>query len=355
MIFWILILILFVFFIHFDYSNSQKKHVLFLLVTCVLTFLSGFRDFSIGNDTIAYVDIFDNLKGINYSLSLIETRYELGYLYLNELFINLDLSVNYLFLFISIFISYSFSIFIKKYTHYAFFALFLFVGLRYYFASFNVLRQYIALSIFLIAITKFRITRKNLIIASFLGAFFHYSSFILLLLPIIYKVNISRRIILLFSISTGILLLLFNTVFLFVVSRLNLYSQYLSSKSVIGDSYIASLMYSLISLCVLLLVWKTRYLERNKDVHTNLFVWMLIFSFFFNILAIQVSLLDRFAVYFNIVTIILIPNCIPFINSKNRLFFKIIIKLIVIIYFIILLVYRPEWNNVFPYKLNFLN
>ena len=355
MFFWTLILILFAFFIYFDNSSSQKKHILFFLIVCFLTLLSGFRDFSIGNDTIAYVGIFNKLKEINSSVLSITTRYELGYLYLNKLVINLGLSVNYLFLCISIFVSYSLSIFIKKYTHYVFFALFLFVGLRYFFSSFNVLRQYIALSIFLIAITKFGITRKNLIIASFFGAFFHYSSFILLLLPIIYKVNISRRIILLFSVSTGILFLLFNTVFLFVVSQLNLYSQYLSSKSVTGDSYTASLMYSLISLCVLLLVWKTRYLERNKDVHTNLFVWMLIFSFFFNILAIQVSLLDRFAVYFNIVILILLPNSIALIGRRtSRSILKILAILIVMIYFIIVMDYRPDWNNDYPYKINFL-
>ena len=188
-----------------------------------------------------------------------------------------------------------------------------------------------------------------------LGAFFHYSSFILLLLPIIYKVNISRRIILLVSIILGLLILLFNTVFVLITSQLNSYVHYLSSDLILEDSYIAALIYTLISFGVLLLVWKSRYLERNKMVHANLFVWMLIFSFTFNLLATQISLLDRFAAYFNIVIVILIPNCITLINRKNKRFFKSIIILTVIAFFIILLVNRPEWNNVYPYKFNKLN
>ena len=353
MVLWIVLIFLLALLVNFDNVNNQLKYGLFFLLTAFLTVLSGLRDFSIGNDTMAYVSIFNSLKGIDYSVSLVDTRYELGYLYLNKLFIDLDWPVSYLFCVIAVFVSYSFLIFVKKYTRYVFFALFLFVGFRYYFASFNVLRQYIALSIFLIGITKFDITRRNLVLASFLGACFHYSSLILLLLPIVYKVKVSRRIMLMVSFSLGSLMLSFHTVFYFLVSRLDAYSQYLSSKSVTGNSYVASLIYSFIALSVLILVWKTRYLERNKGDHGNMFVWMLVFSVFFNVLAIQVSLVDRFAVYFNIVTIILIPNCIGVVKVSGWNLFKTLLILIVIIYFILLLVSRPEWNNVFPYKFNY--
>ena len=69
------------------------------------------------------------------------------------------------------------------------------------------------------------------------------------------------------------------------------------------------------------------------------------------LLSFKFNLLDRVSDYFRIYSIILIPNLIKYVTSKDRrMIYSLSIIVLFVIYFSFIHLARPEWNNIYPYE-----
>lgn len=155
-----------------------------VIISFLLSILPGFRAISVGTDTSMYYDILDSrLNSGDYFVTNIEP----GYIYLVKLFQNLSLE-NYFFLFVSFLANFLFVSAIYSLKKYRFLALLSYLTFsNIYMMGFNVLRQYLALSIYVYSLVFLFKGRYFLhLIFIVLAIFFHYSSFIFLLMSFLY-------------------------------------------------------------------------------------------------------------------------------------------------------------------------
>lgn len=155
-----------------------------VIISFLLSILPGFRAISVGTDTSMYYDILDSrLNSGDYFVTNIEP----GYIYLVKIFQNLSLE-NYFFLFVSFLANFLFVSAIYSLKKYRFLALLSYLTFsNIYMMGFNVLRQYLALSIYVYSLVFLFKGRYFLhLIFIILAIFFHYSSFIFLLMSFLY-------------------------------------------------------------------------------------------------------------------------------------------------------------------------
>ena len=90
---------------------------------------------------------------------------------------------------------------------------------------------------------------------------------------------------------------------------------------------------------------------KNKEISgMDFFRKIIIINIIFAVLSIRVGIFYRFIAYFSIFQIIWIPNMLKAMK-KNRNEFKIVFATGFFMYWLLLMIYRPEWYGVVPYKI----
>lgn len=320
--------------------NATAFVVLFLLVLWALT---AFRAPEIGNDTINYINFYNTIgeTGIHGELEL-EIGYKVYCLILNYLgfgpraFLIITATICWL----------GVGIYILKYSKNILFSLCL--AFCFCFSNFtNILRQDLAMVIILYVYVLFK-HKKYIpsLLLLLIAGLFHNSAFCFILIYF-YKffpkkpltVFILCAIIVLASV-TG----LFTKI---LVQILPIYSSYFYSEYG-GTGYLAVTV-SLIrnSVFYIILYSATKYL---KDRESKIIYGNGLLSLFFICFGFTVNLFSRINFYFLFPMIVDIPNSLYSGKFKSRNFWIIIIGLILLAYFVISLIIRPEWNNLYPYK-----
>ncbi len=174
-----------------DFVKSQYVKLLALFFT-LITFLSlyYYRDYNIGTDTLNYVPIFEDVFRTNNLLEYtVISGIEFGFtaaVYFLSLF-----SKDHFFIFVTltaiIYINLLAAFYRYKLSATLFFAS-LFCVFPAYFYSFNILRQMIALSFVILAVSfLLREKNKHFFLFCFLAFSFHYSSIFVVLFYFIYQ------------------------------------------------------------------------------------------------------------------------------------------------------------------------
>lgn len=320
--------------------NSTVFVVLFLLVLWALT---AFRSPEIGNDTINYIRYYNTIgeTGLHGELEL-EIGYKVYCLILNSLgfgpraFLIITATICWL----------GVGIYILKYSKNILFSLCL--AFCFCFSNFtNILRQDLAMVIILYVYVLFKLKKY---IPSFLllvlAGLFHNSAFCFVLIYF-YKffpkkpltVFIVSAIIVLAS-ATGLIAKILEAV-------LPDYSNYLNGEYR-GTGYLAvavSLIRNSVFYIILYCAAKSLKDRESKIIYGNGLLSLLFICFGFT-----VNLFSRINFYFLFPMIVDIPNSLYSGKFKNRNFWIIIIGMILLAYFVISLIIRPEWNNLYPYK-----
>ena len=142
-----------------EFLKRNWQIILYCAIFVALFFFMAFRATSVGTDAVVYRDFYEQIKsrqiGIKYG------QWEIGFSALCYLFGRL-LGLSYLWfqIFTSFVILTCFALFIWKNSSNKFLSLFIFIAFGLYFYSFNVLRQGLALAIFLANLTIFLKDRK---------------------------------------------------------------------------------------------------------------------------------------------------------------------------------------------------
>jgi hypothetical protein len=156
--------------------------------------------------------------------------------------------------------------------------------------------------------------------------------------------------------TIGVIILFINFEILFEtslsLSLFQIYAYYEDGKY-FGDTRIATILQTSMILSFFVLAL---YIRKNIGVKTykNLgyekMLMLLYVGMCIMVLSFKFNLFDRIATYFNVFSIIIIPNTVALIKRfQVRLFIQLAIISLLSIYYIIIITYRPEWNRIYPY------
>ena len=361
--FFIIFLCLFAIYFIGALSPHNWNRRTFIVAFFFLFILSAFRAPSIGNDTQNYIDIFQNISELMTS----ETRYEIGYLYLNDFIYNhVSDSYRIFFIITSAFIYFSFGRFILKYSKTPWLSLMIFMYYGFFSFSISGLRQTIAMAICTYALSALIDNKKILscLIICF-ASLFHSSAILFIAILIFPYLKLSDKTIAILFATTIFIASVFNIVLSDFLSIFGQYEHYTDNDSMYstGGVRIASIFNALI--CTLVFIYgyaKLKFLFRHSDndvedtqYSNKIFLFCLAISSAIYILSLQFNMLDRIALYYNMAALIILPNAIYMLKPINT---KTITAISVILFFIsyqlIIAINRPEWNNIYPYKFEFL-
>ena len=328
-----------------QYNNKSGNWLIYCLCLCLVTFLifiSGVRDFSVGNDTRNYIYFFEEF-GVKHFVSL-NHRTEIGYQLFN-FFIGLFTSDPHVYLLIYSLICYSllYRYICKKCLN---IPLALSIVFFVFFTVYaNEMRQGLAMVIILYAY-DFLKRRKN-IISLFLiliAGLIHSSAFICLLLYGFKFVSRNKMYILIILILS--LLISLSGVPEMIISHFfPQYIDYFTSKYHYGGS-IAIPFYLMGAIVLIFISYNSlckKWDRASKIEYCNLLLLLICYS-----LSFSLNLFARAGEYFLLIGLLNISNLISV--KKDRRKYTMLFLTILISYFFIIAILRPEWNGITPYK-----
>lgn len=326
-----------------------------VLIISFLALLAAFRDSSIGNDTLNYINFFDEINQQPWNLLILYgNRFEMGYVYLNKVLSYISQNSQIILIFSSFFAYYFYGKFIVKYSPFISISILVFFFSRYHDDSMNIVRQVVATGFTIwgyLALKK----NKNLyfIILMVCAFFMHKSSIVFALAYFVTRIEFKRSFLKYFVIICFITYVLGVSVVDYILNS-GLVQSYYEDSEYLMDGKIAPLIQLVISILVFIfyLFNKGDKLQISENISSDI-TWMLMFSILLKIVGIYFAMMGRVAWYFQIFEWIAIPYALYNIQPQRRVLVSFVIISFFIIYYFVIFYYRPEWNMVYPYKFCF--
>lgn len=347
----------------------RKKHKqLCLWLLAPLFFMTAFRSNVVGNDTLVYMNAFNNISGCSSMLNAFRySRMETGYVLLNYVCAKLGLSFLGMQIIISAFIYYSIYHMLYTYSPNAGLSCLILLTMRMSFGPMNTIRMWIAISIVLFSIPCI-INKKiiSFLLIIMLAASFHTSVIVFLVLYPLYfwRSNILKPILI---IATSIIISIMGVLFFEKLTLfLGIYQGYLSSAYFVYDTNIAIYFVFAMDVCLVILSYYTKrlnyagYILQTGEVNRyyshdisleKLWSLMLLIVLAIDIIGLSNTIMGRISGFFNVAFIVTVPGSLKSIKSeRNRLLLYFIISMFLVLQFIIVLIYRSSWDGVLPFK-----
>ena len=91
------------------------------------------------------------------------------------------------------------------------------------------------------------------------------------------------------------------------------------------------------------------YIQTRKESN-NIHNWIFAITLFYYVLALYMNLFDRVAaIFFMICVFITMENMINY-TTKNKYLYYFSLLVVLFVYQLVTLYFRPEWNCIYPYK-----
>lgn len=364
--------------------SKEQIHKTLNFVFCVLflTCVCAFRSVSVGNDTKAYFDFYNDTKTYSFNKALQgNANYETGYVLYNYVFAAMKIPY-YLFAFITylfIFIAVVWCCFVL--SRYPTISVCIYVCFTFFVLNLSTLRQSLAFGFCLYSLLIFYLTKKHYIlkflsvIPIILAISIHISSVAFLLVHCLYFVKIKTKFgFLAFFVSIATFVAFFPAISSFFIQEITnpskVYSFYppTSANTNISGTLILTMVVAIgyVAFTVFkpnidLSLERTKVNNDNKvvsffgplfnekEADNQLAISMIIFQIIFIILDNTVFLLSRVATYGSLGFCILLPNWIYSAskNKPNNLFLIAIVLFGVLYFFYAVL--RINYLNILPY------
>ena len=339
----------------FCLRNNNK---IFLFITFLeLFFISGFRNWNIGNDTLNYVHTFVATCS---SFDLYNSHMEKGYLLFNK-FVSLFTENSQAILIVTSFCILSVIFcFIYKYTKFVFLSTLLFVIFEFS-GTLNIVRQEMSLIIVLLGFI-FVIERKFLYFLSFciLAATFHKVAILTVVLYFIYPLNIKMKNIFIILISTILIFIFIAPIIEEITNVTGRYQSYIGSILMGEDLKTASILKTLINFFIFLFcfisyffIYKQKEVNKNFILRPQFLLLSSLIALSIQFISIRGTVLERVTIYFSFFNLISIPAFISCYSKSIKILLTIAVIGLFILYKSIVFIYRPEWNHVLPFEFCF--
>lgn len=329
--------------VYYHRKYQKKQRIIFFIGMCVLFVLTGFRSENIGNDTRNYIYYFNYFMEYGVDSS---TNIEIGYQFYCYI-IGKVTNDPHVFLIITALISYGvIGITIYKHSNNLGFSLCLFFCLFFSLYT-NTIRQGISIVILLVA--YFLIKEGHCVkavLAIFFASLFHTTSILMLALVLYRYIPIKPKVVFLFVIGmlvasiSGVL----TTILIVIVP--SHYQGYFESVYA-SSGWLAvtvSLLRNLFFYWIAYHSYKKAPRPADQLILANMTILLML-----NSLGFVVNLFTRAAECFSLVMVIELPNLLQRKGLPNRRFVIIGLSFVLLLYFIVILLLRPEWNHLYPY------
>jgi len=300
---------------HLLLFKSKSKILLVISFICLLI-ICGYRSIEVGTDTVNYY------LGFQYYSSGGEMMHEPLWYLLNKIVFYARGDFDSLKVLASALTLLPFYLGIHKVSKFPFFSIFVFLTFYYYFYSFNIVRQCLAMSWCFLGIVYFnekKINRKSLIFLT-IGVLFHYTAIMVPLLLMVYKAFHKLKFNFLFiQVVTIILGLILGGVFVsFARIYLDNYSDIAEKENSLLSSFINVLI-----LNIAFVVFNS--FSKNRDK------WFYFFFFFIIItnLIIRVPVANRFIIYAGIALTVFFANVMEYVKLPKKISFFVYFILII--------------------------
>lgn len=313
-------------------GNKNISNAFLLFSILIASFVAGVR-YGVGTDFFTYEQWFKHY--LFYPVSW-NNFLDIGFVLLIKVLQIFTNNPQYLFL-VSALITYIFVMtFIKQNTALYDLGFFLFITLYFYYSSFNIMRQWIAISIFLYAL-KFAFNKNFIkyLIYILLASSFHISALLTLPVYYVFKVKISvKNIFILFIISflvaTNFQKLILNIANILPIIGVERYTSYFDSSFATSGGGGWAYFIILVVTLLFMFIYKEKYTSVNKfgEMHFSLIILATVFSFFapFNMIFSRVQL------YLMPIIIVCIPNLVNIQKPKERILISIVVIIVCTLY-----------------------
>ncbi|QUH25040.1 EpsG family protein [Serpentinicella alkaliphila] len=176
-------------------KGRRSKRIFLLLVIVLLSALSGLRDSTVGNDTWVYIRAIESAK-LNYSGELFYNYYDFGFQLLIKSLVNIFNDPHIVILIISFLINSLVILALWNFRTYINFSISVFLYYTiYYFESFNIMRQWIAVALVLYGLNYLiNNCRNKYIFTVILATSIHFSAIISLTFVPLYDIVVKKTV-----------------------------------------------------------------------------------------------------------------------------------------------------------------
>lgn len=332
----------------------KKNKKTYIVVICLLlSLVSGFRHFTIGNDTAVYLRTHNAIveKGLNVADT---SRLEPGYIFLDFASTKVSNEFNFFLFIMALLTNMGIAFLIIKYSKNPMMSLLLFVLFRFFFDEMNIMRQFLSISIILCGVEyiKNRKLIKYLLII-LLASTIHYSALFAFPIYFLYRRSFDKKTKAILLVITAIAFVSLNSILSTVTSKIGLYSGYVDAYY--DSNKLGSIISAIMSASIYiysLIIFKKYKKKASDELEYSFFLNISFICMLLNVCSIRISILSRLIDYYEIFIIVLLPNISMLIPKvKQRQLANLAIMTIGFAYFISVAMLRPNWNRVIPYKM----
>ena len=301
----------------------KKSFFPYAIIVLIMILTFGLRDVSVGTDTKNYSQMFNLINSEGNNGILISEVIEPGWLLLNKLVYFLGGQWDTMIFISGILVLSPIFWTLWNYTENPFLSLLLYFLLGYYFSSFNILRQMIAVSIVFLAYSKYFQDKKlfSYLILVIIASSFHLSALISFIIPLLVKYvkpSINKAIVF-FPISIIIGFYLIPR-FIFIIPIFGKYAIYLTGDVLTTVSEM-QIVYNIVALMFI----------ASSEKQNNYLKLFYISTILMNMFGFS-EIIVRFVFYFQISILVLSSN-LKCSNYSNRLLLKLCIILYGLLFF----------------------
>ena len=333
-------------------KKEKKYKKIYLIVSFILLAgIAALRTKNVGIDTLQFHDAYLRIGYLDWT-ELTTERYEIGFSVLCKLLNYITANPQILISFTAIFINFSVVRFIYKNSNDVVFSILLYILLNFYFSYMNIMRQAMAIAILLFAFDAMKNGRKiKYFLLVGLATTFHGSAILGLAYIILpkfkYKQKYNK-----FLIPILLIIFLFGKQIFLAFSELSPRLAGYVGSEYDTENYFGALLNFLLTFAIWWFGNDALKKKENKEVNEEVLLYnkIIIISVITTLLTIRVGIFNRFTPYFSIFEIIWIPNVLKLMKN-NRQLFKLFFIIVLLSYWIIIMVFRPEWYGAVPYEM----
>lgn len=315
-----------------EYNRKIKSNFFIVCALLIICLIAGLR-WNVGTDFPMYNSFFEQYKHVLTFNMRIEPMFKLFCFIPGQIF---DTSTMTFFL-IAVYTYLLVFIFCKKNCKYYDLAIFLFIGMGFYFSSLNIVRQWMAIPNMLLVYYFLSKEKYGKALIFFILSYLcHYTS--ILLLPILFILKVihtekARIFLIIFFIllyqASDIIVPIIQGFFA-NVSFLEKYTYYFNKPNTMDAKMIWP------AICLLVYLYYIFFLKRSTNIKKNyylkkisLYINVLIFAFAFSLFGTQIDIFERISHYFLPIIIVIIPMVLEVIQNEE--WKKVIILFVVIL------------------------
>lgn len=325
-------------------TNSETGRKRFVVLTCLmLFFVSGFRAYTVGMDTLQYWNAYQTAW-------LEHSWYEAGFVWLMRALNQVSADPQFLLIFTSAFMTSCVGYAVYKIKCNPVLALFLYVSLLTYATYMNLMRQGLAAAIVVAALPWLASGKRVRFAAAVLVAsLFHSTAIVLLALIPLMMLKPTKKVAVGYVAGAVLLALSPGFVWDFISSNFDKYSTYSTSTWAGGNALAAPIMTVMdVILCGVSYFLGKPAPGAGKEEEAVLFHGAML-QVAFQFLSCFINIFQRMTTFTSFFLALYVASRLKGRDSRLAFFVLYFIYAITAVFFVVIMVYRPQWHGVVPY------